>query len=288
MLLGVSGMLGLSIFRYLSRENDYVMIATSRSNDVLAFLNDDMRKHIFTNLDATRIDDFSRLIHDFKPDLVINCIGITKQKLNNQPNFKLSLINSTFPHSIAKICSSIDAQFLQFSTDCVFSGKRGEYVETDIPDPSDIYGASKWLGEVVYGNHLSIRTSIIGHSIGEKVSLVDWFLGSTETIFGYENAIFSGLPTVCVAEFIEKYIINNNVKGLVHLGAKPIDKYSLLTMLKNIYDVDINIKKSSKVFINRSLKPTFVLEELGYKPESWSVMLDKMHCEYQNYFSTSL
>ena len=107
---------------------------------------------------------------------VVNCIGIVKQLDKSKQHIPTIEINSLFPHKLASYCDEVSSKLIHFSTDCVFSGAAGNYSEGDIPDPSDLYGRSKLLGEVDYGNHITFRTSIIGHGLVPNKSLIDWFI----------------------------------------------------------------------------------------------------------------
>lgn len=175
---------------------------------------------------------------------------------------------------------------MHFSTDCVFSGARGSYIESDIPDGSDLYGRSKLLGEVDYGEHLTLRTSIVGHELGKSMSLIDWFLCQTGEVNGYSRAIFSGLPTICVAEFLDRYVVNkDSLSGLFHFSVEPIDKFTLLKLVGQIYGLETKVNEFADFQIDRSLDSSKLRESVGFMPDSWAIMIEKMHNEYQKYFN---
>lgn len=285
LIVGANGMLGGSLFRYFSRETKHEVLGTLRS----ASAADHFKNQGFNNLnlgvevrDPTSVEN---LVKDFVPDYVFNCVGVIKQLDESKSPIPSIEINSLLPHRLAKFCDSVGAKLVHFSTDCVFSGSRGAYTEDDIPDAFDLYGRSKLLGEVAYGRHLTLRTSIIGHELDKSVSLVDWFLKQSETVKGYSKAIFSGLPTICVAEFLAQYIVRENAPaGLLHLSVDPIDKYTLLKIVAERYDVQTSIEEYAEFKIDRSLDSTKLRQAVGFKPESWELMIEKMHCEHQNYF----
>ena len=156
-----------------------------------------------------------------------------------------------------RVCSKYDIRFIHLSTDCVFSGKKGFYSENDFPDPIDIYGKSKLLGELDYGNSLTIRKSVIGHELTNKRGLLEWFLSQKDEVQGYKNAIFSGLTTLELARLIETYIIpKENLKGVMHISGQTISKYDLLKLISCIYSQQKEIKLNESVKIDRSLNST--------------------------------
>jgi len=283
LIVGCNGMLGGSLLRFFTKRSEYEVKGTLRSNKSHL-----LKKQGFSN--TVLIDKLfetsllERLMLDFNPDYVFNCVGIIKQKTDSKKYLKTIEINSLLPHKIASVCEKFNAKLIHFSTDCVFSGKKGDYSEKDIPDASDLYGRSKLLGEVDYGNHITIRTSIIGHELERNLSLVDWFLAQENTVNGYSNAIFSGLPTCFLAEFIHNHIIDTNIKGLFHLSANSINKYDLLNKIKQIYDVKIKINKFKDFYVNRSLNSDLLKKKVGFESPSWNNLIEKMHSEYTEYF----
>lgn len=285
-VLGANGMLGGSIFRYLTTNTEFEVLGTVRQDSIkkkIALMGFD---NVISGIDVSpcNIGELKKLLESFKPTVVINCVGVIKQ-LDAARDYENSIeINSLLPHRLATLCTSIDARLVHFSTDCVFTGRQGNYYESDQPDSRDLYGLSKLLGEVFYDNHLTIRTSIIGHELNRSVSLVDWFLNQKGTVKGYSKAIFSGLPTVHIAEFLSNYILNSNICGLYHLSVEPIDKYSLLNLVKSIYKHDVEIIECDEVQVNRSLNSDNIREETGYIPPTWSQLIGLMHNEYTEYF----
>ena len=188
-------------------------------------------------------------------------------------------INAMLPHRLSRLCGLINAKLIHISTDCVFSGRKGMYAETDVSDAEDLYGKSKYIGEVSDQPHvLTLRTSIIGHELGSSSSLIDWFLSQSGTVKGYSKAIFSGLPTVEVARVIVDYVIpNSDLRGLYHLSVEPIDKYSLLREVARVYEKDMTIIPSDELSIDRSLDSTRFRSLVGYVPPSWLDLIKAMH-----------
>ena len=167
------------------------------------------------------------------------------------------------------------------STDCVFSGKKGSYAETDIADCADLYGQSKLLGEVSNEKHvLTIRTSIIGHELRGEHSLVSWFLKQKGSAKGYTKAIYSGLPTIELARIIRELILPKpKLSGLYHIASEPISKFDLLELIAKIYRKKITLSKSATPKINRSLNCERFQKATGYRPKSWQRLIEEMHAD---------
>lgn len=285
LVLGVNGMLGGSLFRQFTKNKKLETVGTIRQKNI----SDWYKYHEFNNIICSvNADDdcaIAELIKEVKPNWVFNCIGIIKQFAQDRSQVSSIYTNSLLPHKVAEICDDVGARLVHFSTDCVFSGSKGGYSEKDVPDAFDIYGRSKLLGEIDYGQHITFRTSIVGHEINSSVSLVSWFLNQTEKVRGFSGAKFSGLPTVSVAEFIEKYVLNSAVPGgLYHLSVDSIDKCSLLEEIRRQYGLDIEIEKYREFKIDRSLDSSVLQNLTGYKPPLWTDLVGKMFEEYKEYF----
>ncbi len=235
--------------------------------------------------DVFNLDKVEKLIESIKPDFVINCIGIIKQLRASEDKIIPLEVNSLWPHRLAAICERHKVKMIHFSTDCVFSGNKGNYLENDLADARDIYGLSKLMGEVDYPHTLTLRTSIIGHELNSKVSLVDWFLSQKNQCKGYSKAVFSGFPTIVMSRFIEKYVLNNFFSGIYHFSSHPINKYELLKLVAKEYEKEIEINSSEELVIDRSLDSEKLKTLTSFQPDSWPVMIKEMH---QYYLESSL
>lgn len=283
-VLGANGMLGGSLHRYFTK-TEHSVVGTVRSDLALKQLSDWGFSNIIGGIDATDYDAVEGVITELKPDYVFNCIGLIKQLSQSELPIPAIEINSLLPHKLAELCTKYKSRLVHFSTDCVFSGSTGGYTESSLPDATDLYGRSKLLGEVDYGQHLTLRTSIIGHELNSNVSLVDWFLNQKGSIRGFSKAIFSGLPTCYVAEFIDNYVISNpGLSGLYHLSAEPIDKYQLLLLIKNTYGIDIDVVDHPDFVIDRSLNSNKLRNIINFKPATWPDLVEKMNDEFNQYF----
>ncbi len=282
LVLGANGLIGSTIFRVLNELSDHNVRGTIRHKSNSSIFSKDALKNIMTNIDV--LDEFSLtdLFMEYRPNVIINCTGITKHRLNANNPLMVLPINSLFPHKLVKLSKLIGARVIQISTDCVFSGDKGFYSEIDCPDSSDLYGISKSLGEVDYSNAITIRTSSIGHEKESNVGLLEWFLSQKSTCKGFNRAIFSGLPTVTLAKIIRDYVLqDNNLTGLYHLAAEPIDKLSLLQLIANMYKKNIKIVTDDTFIIDRSLSAEKFSQATGYIAPSWDFLIREMHNDFE-------
>lgn len=277
LILGGSGMLGHRLWMNLSEEHDVRVTVRGDANklsDVLELPYD----HIRPNVDALIFDQVTRALASIEPDLVINCIGLIKQlgHVANDPLFSIS-INALLPHRLSLICRTAKIRLIHISTDCVFSGKTGNYTEESYADPVDIYGRTKYLGEVYYPHCVTLRTSIIGRELSTKMGLVEWFLAQEEHVNGYKNAIFSGFTTDELSRIIKDYVIPNpQLSGLYHVSSEAISKYDLLNIVKDAYKKDIRIDPYEDFYCDRSLISERFRQATGYQPPSWDEMIADM------------
>ena len=237
LILGLSGMLGHKLFSYLQKQNTYELYATTTTDFEIEHPNFKIvnKKNIFFSK-TQNIDFLKKIFKDIKPDLVINCIAILKESFFDLNPLKFVEINTIFPLKISELSKIFGFRFIHFSTDILYADTNKLSCENDKITLEGPYAASKFLGEVKNNNSLTIRTSIIGHQLNNKNSLVEWFLSyEGETVNGYSNVIYSGLPTTEISKIIhEKIIPNVNLKGIINISSNPISKFELLRKLKNI------------------------------------------------------
>lgn len=281
LVLGASGMLGSTLFRAFSREPEFLTFGSVREANAKRHFAPELHDALIPNV---HLDGEFGILTAFavaRPDVVINCIGIIKQLPNASDHLDSLAINAMLPHRLAKYCDAMGARLVHFSTDCVFSGKRGNYREEDFPDAYDLYGRTKFLGEASYENSVTLRTSIIGHELDRSKSLVDWFLSQSGEVKGFTKAVFSGLPTIEVAQVVKEYVIpNTNLSGLFHLSVDPINKYDLLNLVASTYGKLINIIPDDRLVIDRSLNSDRFRTVTGFKPKAWPDLIKDMHEEY--------
>jgi dTDP-4-dehydrorhamnose reductase len=282
LILGISGMLGNAVFRYFSNHGDHETFGTLRSSRDISAFPSDQHTRIIPGIDVLDHESLIRLLSDVQPEVVINCVGLIKQLGQAKDPLVALPLNALFPHRLSRLCKLARARMVHISTDCVFSGRGGNYLESDPSDAEDLYGKSKQIGEVTDEPHtITLRTSIIGHELHTNHALVDWFLSSSDQVNGFTKAIFSGLPTIELARVIHDYVLSDDkIHGLYHVSADPIAKYDLLKLIAKTYDKSIKIQASDQLVIDRSLDSTRFRSTTNYQPPSWPALIEAMHNDY--------
>lgn len=278
LVLGGTGMLGHKLFQR-ARQGGHEAWATIRGSRLAgpaaAVLDPD---YVVTGVAATDLGEVARALDTVKPDVVVNCIGVIKQAEAAQDPIASISINSLFPHQAAALCRERGARFIHISTDCVFSGSKGMYTEEDPSDALDLYGRSKFLGEVPGPGAITVRTSIIGRELASQYGLVEWFLSEVGgTVRGFSAAIFSGFTTSALADVLLGTVCEHpELEGLWQVSAEPVDKNKLLGMLKEAYGVEVEIEPDDSVKVDRSLDSSRFRAATGWAPPEWQAMIDEM------------
>lgn len=277
LVLGASGMLGHTLLRYFAASEGFSVVGSVRSPAVLKRLPEALHPLIVPHVDVENLDSLTHLFAQSRPDVVINAVGLVKQLAEADEPLSAIPINALLPHRLAQLCQLANARLVHVSTDCVFSGSRGGYVEGDQSDAYDLYGRSKFLGEVDYPNAVTLRTSIIGHELGGAHGLVGWFLGQQGTVKGFTRAVFSGVPTVELARIIRDFVIPHpELHGVYHVSAEPITKYDLLKIVGDVYAHPVEIVPSEQVVLDRSLDSGRFRTVTGYQPPAWPELVRAM------------
>ena len=276
LIIGASGMIGHKLFIYFSKLQNFDTYGIVRKKNILRN-NKILNSKKIIEVEILKDYNFKNIIHTISPNIVINCAGIVKQNPLIK-NISLTIeLNSLFPHNLNLICKKEGCKLIQFSTDCVFSGYKGNYIESDFADSRDIYGRTKFIGEVIDKNCLTIRTSFIGDELNNRWGLLNWFLSQKKTVKGFKNTIYSGLTTLEICRVIEKFVIpNEELNGLYHISSKPIDKFSLLVLIREIYEKDINIEKDILIINDKSLDCQKFKNYTGYEPIEWDYAIREL------------
>lgn len=287
LIVGGMGMLGHKLFQMLGAvyPETYATVRSPVSAapfDRILFFQTD---RAVTGVDVTDFHRLTRVIQEVRPDYIVNCVGVIKQRKEALSPIKGITLNALLPHKLAEIASTYGGRLIHFSTDCVFDGTKGSYTESDSPNARDMYGQTKALGEVVADNVLILRTSIIGRELRGHASLLDWFLmQSGKTIQGFTNAIYSGVTTNQMARVVQMILENHpDLSGLYQVVADPINKYELLKLTREKFKVDVQIEPFGDFYIDRSMCGDKFKQATGYKSPPWAVLMQDLADEVDMY-----
>lgn len=277
LILGGDGMLGHQLFRHLKQRHDVRVTLRLGPEAYEAYrLFDHGSAH--HGVDVRQTDGLLQVLADFRPEAVVNAVGIVKQRTEAKEIIPSLEVNALLPHRLALMCRAVGARLVHLSTDCVFSGRKGNYRETDVPDAEDLYGRTKLLGEVSEAHCVTLRTSMIGPELSRKTSLLEWFLAQRgQTVKGFTKAIFSGFPTTELARLVERVLVDvPALHGLYHAAAGPISKYDLLGLIRDRLKLPVTIERDSSFECDRSLDGSRFQRDTGYVAPAWETMIDDM------------
>ncbi|HKX28480.1 MAG TPA: SDR family oxidoreductase [Blastocatellia bacterium] len=280
LVLGATGMLGHKMFQILrERFPDTHGAIRSSINDprwrkVTLF----QRGNVIDHFDAAETARARKILLDLRPQVIVNCVGLIKQRSEAKDAAANIALNALLPHQLAEICGEYGARLIQISTDCIFSGSRGNYTEEDPSDAEDLYGRTKYLGEVARENTLTLRTSIIGRELIHRQSLLEWFLSQNSAkVRGFKHAWYSGVTTNHLAEAVGDLIQKfPGMSGLYQLTSPTITKYELLCLLREAYQLHIEIVPDESFYCNRSLDGDKFNRETGYQSPPWPTLVERL------------
>lgn len=279
LVLGATGMLGNMMIRALDQDARYEAWGTLRDIGGLKHFPTVIHSNLVPGVDVLDEDKLRNVFETVQPDVVVNCVGLIKQlAVANDPLVVLP-INAMLPHRLARLCGDFNSRLIHISTDCVFAGDKGFYDESSESDAKDLYGKSKYIGEVTDQSHaITLRTSIIGHELTTNYALIDWFLSQKDTVKGYLNAIYTGLPTIELASVIMDYVIPKpELHGLYQVASKPVNKYDLLKLVSEVYGKKITIIPDESFYMDRSLNGARFVKATNYNVPEWPELVEKMH-----------
>ncbi|MDX8413174.1 MAG: SDR family oxidoreductase [Mariprofundales bacterium] len=282
LILGGNGMLGHQFFNAWQTRHEVKVTLRGQS------LGDATRVYTnansYSGIDVRVVGALEGVLEQFMPDAVVNAVGITKQIVDTSNVMETVEINALFPHRLADVCANYEVKLVHLSTDCIFSGKAGGYDEAAISDAEDLYGRSKFLGEVDQAHVVTLRKSTIGLELSGAHGLVEWFLQRRGTIKGFRKAIYSGLISSELARVIETVLLDHrDLSGVWNVASAPIDKFDLLTQLsQRLGRRDVNIEPDDGFVCDRSLNGAAFCKKTGYIAPSWDSMLDELAMQIED------
>jgi dTDP-4-dehydrorhamnose reductase len=276
LILGGDGMMGHQLLKYLQPRHD---VRVTVRQDLTAYKEFSLfsTENTYDGIDMRSLDRLVEVMADFRPQAVVNGVGIVKQRHTAKESIPSLEINALLPHRLAVLCKAIGARLIHLSTDCVFSGKQGNYRECDPSDAEDLYGKSKFLGEVHDSHCLTLRTSIVGRELTRKKSLFEWFLAQSGSVRGFTRAIYSGFTTIEMSRIIERMLLAYPAaSGVYHVSSEPISKYALLLLFRDKLGNVAEIIPDDTFTCDRSLDSSRFRTEFAYAPPTWQLMVEEL------------
>jgi dTDP-4-dehydrorhamnose reductase len=278
LILGATGLLGNAVFRSMSKAPDAQVEGTIRHDAARGLFAPEHSSRLTVVEDIESPDHLARLFDAAHPDVVVNCIAAGRPAPAD-PMRSIS-VYSVLPQRLSHLCRVSRARLIQIGSDGVFSGLRGPYSEDDPPDANDVYGISKLLGEVTEPHAITLRTSIIGHELQSGSGLLEWFLSQQGRCSCYTRAIFSGFPTIVLADLIRDAVIPRpDLHGVYHLATRPISKFDLLRLVAERYGKNIELIADDRESPDRSLVAERFRKATGYVAPDWPALVDRMYCD---------
>jgi len=276
LILGGDGMLGHQLLKTLAPRHEVKVTLRQDLETYVPYKLFD-NTNTYAGIDVRSLERLTEVVADFRPQAVINAVGIVKQRPTAKESIPSLEINALLPHRLTVLCCAVGARLIHLSTDCIFSGKKGNYQETDASDAEDLYGKTKFLGEVHDGHCLTLRTSIIGLELARKKSLLEWFLAQTGKVKGFTNAIYTGFTTLEMGRIIEDMLLNHpEASGVYQVSSDPINKYDLLLLFRDKLGRQIEILPDDTFRCDRSLDSTRFRQEFSYEPPTWEEMIEEL------------
>ena len=282
LILGGDGMIGHKMTQVLSSQNHEILISVREKRDLTLKSVSTKPKVFFNDFLKDNILDFLIKVN---PDIIINAIGVTIRRGSTKNISDTIYLNSLFPHQLSNWAETFKKKLIHFSTDCVFSGSEGSYLEDTTPDALDYYGKTKGLGEINSKSSLTIRSSMIGPELYNKTELFEWIINNKEKeINGFSKALYSGVTTLYMARLLADLIDNHkNLSGIYNVASKPISKFELLHLINDNFDLGLIINDDKTVISNKTLNTSKIEKEIGLQPPSWDELIFELKKDYMNF-----
>jgi dTDP-4-dehydrorhamnose reductase len=278
LVLGATGLLGNAMFRSMSKASGACVTGTIRGEAARSLFAPAHAGCLTVVEDIEHPDALARLFDAAGPDVVINCIAVGRPAPADP--LRSIQIYSVLPKRLSHLCRLSGSRLIQISSDGVFSGNRGGYTEDDLPDANDVYGVAKLLGEISEPHAFTLRTSIIGHELQSRSGLLEWFLSQQGQCSCYTRAIFSGFPTIVLADLIRDVVIPHpGLHGVYHMATRPISKFDLLQLVAKRYGKAIELIPDDRASPDRSLIADRFRKATGYTPPDWPELVDLMYSQ---------
>lgn len=284
LILGGNGMIGHKMYQVLSKSYEDTWVLFKKKADQVAFNEIFNKDKIVDNFDLTQFDKLAIILDKLSPDVIINAAGITIRRGINDNKYKSILVNTALPHFLDNWTKTNNKRLIHFSTDCVFSGKKGFYTEESVTDAEDTYGKTKALGEVISTNSLTLRSSMIGRELENKTELLEWFLDQNETkVKGFTNVIYSGITTIRMANYVHIIIRDYpEMHGIYNVSSNSISKYDLVNIFNSLFMKGISIVPDNNYTSNKDLDSKKFYEETNLIKPNWKELAEELLIDCQS------
>lgn len=287
LILGGNGMIGHKMYQIISKKYDdtWVTLRNGLNTYKYGFIYN--RNRVIDNIDLSNFVRIEVELNHLMPDVIINASGITIRRGVNAILSNSIITNSALPHFLNEWVVKHNKRLIHFSTDCVFSGRKGDYFENDFKDAYDNYGLTKSLGEVNNSaNAITLRGSMIGRELENKTELLEWFLlQSFNTITGYSKVIYSGITTIQMAKIVQTLIESfPYLSGVFNVSSVPISKFMLLTLFENEFKIGSEIISDDSIVSNKNLISNKLYSILNIPIPNWDDMINQLgeDCKINN------
>jgi dTDP-4-dehydrorhamnose reductase len=284
-ILGGTGMIGHKLWHNLSKRFDDVYTIIHRAKKEFESYGIYNGDKVIDSIDVRDFKLLDGILLGLRPHVIINCIGITKRNPDSNNAISCLILNALLSHMLAEWGKVHGARVIVFGTDCVFNGKEGNYVEESLPSAEDLYGRTKYLGEIRERNCLTLRTSFIGRELTSFTELLEWFLAQDgKTIKGFRKALYTGVSTIYLSRVVGDLIeYHQNLSGLYHLSGEIISKYDLLCLARDAFKVNIEIIPDDSFICSRTLIGERFKKAIGVTVPSWREMMPEIASDNQLY-----
>ena len=290
LILGGNGMIGHKMYQTISKIHKDTWVTLRKSLSNYSYLNIYNPEKVIDNIDLINFENISNQLKILNPDIVINACGITIRRDIETLKSNSIILNSALPHFLNEWATFYNKRLIHFSTDCVFTGTKGDYLDNDNKDAYDLYGSTKSMGEVIDSKHaITLRGSMIGSELENKTELFEWFLKQkNKTIKGFSKVIYSGITTIKMAEIVIKLIDQYpNLSGIYNISSQPISKYDLLKLFNKYFDINVKIEMDNSYTSNKNLISEKFYKEIGIIQPNWEdlIMQFKDDCIINNLYN---
>lgn len=293
LILGGNGMIGHKIYQIISKNHQDTWVTLRNSLNSYSYSEIYNSTKVVDNIDLVNFKLLLNQLNLINPDVIINACGITIRRGIDALKSNSIILNSALPHFLNEWVVANNKRLIHFSTDCVFTGAKGDYLDNDNKDAYDLYGSTKSMGEVIDSKYaITLRGSMIGSELENKTELFEWFLKQkNKTIKGFNKVIYSGITTTKMAEIVIKLIDQHpNLSGIYNISSKPILKFDLLKLWNDFFDINANIEIDNSYISNKNLISDNFYRKISVEQPNWVELSSQLKIDnllYNNLYNSN-